>query len=224
MSLNKNDFNRAFREVIALEFKDIPTDESQINYTFSTSFEKKMNKLIAAEKRKIWTLVNTIPKRIALIAVIAALLFTTACSVSAIREPIVNFFVELHDTFVHYVFEGDKSDTIATEYHPTELPNGFTQTNRNSSPSAIDTVYENSSGDVLVISQTITNGVDMFADTEKSELKTITISGNEVHLHSRAELMQARWIQDTYLMTITYYGKVNEAQIIKIIGSIKPNQ
>ena len=67
MQLDRNRLNEAFREAAADEFKDIPADEAQIALEFSPSFEKRMDKLIALEKKKTWELVNTSAKRTALV-------------------------------------------------------------------------------------------------------------------------------------------------------------
>lgn len=221
MPLNKERFNEAFREALSCEFKDIPRDEEQIDYTFSPSFEKRMNKLIAAEKKPTWKFINTARKRAVLIAAIIVMLMTAAFSVSAIREPIVKFFVELHETFAHYVMDGDKRDAITTEYQITKLPDGFVQTDKKENPTRIMTTYENSVGDILELLQTITKGVDMFVDTENSEEKIITVLDREIHVYTRPGFVQAIWVQGTSLMTLTHYGEMDTAEIVEIIQSIK---
>lgn len=101
MSMTKAELKNAFREAAAYEFRDIPHDESLIQYEFSAEFEKKMSKLINRQKKKTWHWVNTAPKRIALIAAVAIMLFTTACSVPEIREPVVKFFSEVYVNMYH---------------------------------------------------------------------------------------------------------------------------
>lgn len=221
MSLNKERFDEAFREALSYEYQDIPHDEAQIDYTFSSSFEKRMNKLIVSEKKPTWKFVNTARKRAVLIAAIIIMLMTAALSVSAIREPIVNFFVELHETFAHYVMDGDKSDTITTKYQITKLPDGFVQTDKKENPTRIMTTYENASGDVLELLQGITEGVDMFVDTENSEEKIITVSDREVRIYTRPGFVQAIWAQGTSIMTVTHYGDMNTDEIVEIIQSIE---
>ena len=45
MPNDKEILDQAFRDAMAAEFKDIPTDDSQIDYTFSDRFESQMSGL-----------------------------------------------------------------------------------------------------------------------------------------------------------------------------------
>lgn len=130
MAMSRSDFNNALREAVSSEFTDIPTDESSINYTFSERFIKKMDKLIRSQKKVYYNFINTVSKRVAIIFLVVVTLFTTACSVKAIREPIVNFIKQVYEAFTHYSFEGETTDKITREYFIDEIPKGFEQTNK----------------------------------------------------------------------------------------------
>lgn len=102
MSMTKAEFKKAFREAASYEFRGVPRDDSQIQYKFSAEFEQKIAKLIQKEKSFFWHFVNTASKRAAVIILVFVILFTTACSVKAIREPIVRFLIEVYETFNSY--------------------------------------------------------------------------------------------------------------------------
>ena len=51
MSISREEFKAAFREVVSSEFAHIPTDESSIDFTFSEKFNKKMEKLIKSQRK-----------------------------------------------------------------------------------------------------------------------------------------------------------------------------
>ena len=63
MSMSREEFKAAFREVISSEFAHIPTDESSIDFTFSEKFIKRMNKLIRAQRKSYYKFINTAATR-----------------------------------------------------------------------------------------------------------------------------------------------------------------
>ena len=58
MGMSKDDFKRAFREVVSSEFANIPLDENNIDITFSEKFNKKMEKLIKSQRKSYYILIN----------------------------------------------------------------------------------------------------------------------------------------------------------------------
>lgn len=222
MAMTKAELKNAFREAAAYEFRDIPHDESLIQYEFTAEFEKKMNKLIAKQKKKTWHWVNTAPKRIALLAAVAVMLFTTACSVPEIREPVVEFVTEVYETFTEYFFEGDSTEdvNISKKYQLTSLPSGFEEIDTFENDSFVSTTYENENGDIICFSQSASES-SLFVDVEKGENKILNVSGYEVHLYSRQGAIQAIWIHDTYWFELICYGDYMDQDIIDMIESVE---
>lgn len=221
MSMTKAELKNAFREAASYEFREIPRDDSQIQHEFSPEFEWKIEKLIRKEKKLLWHFVNTASKRVAVIAAVFVMLLTTACSVEAIREPIVRFLIEVYESFTEYTFEGQKSDTITKEYLMSTVPEGFTQTDYFKDDAGITTTYENEHGDMIRFSQTITNETDLSIDGEYAKTEIVDVSGREVHLYLRDGISVAFWIEDTYLLKIVCHGDFSEQSIINIIETIK---
>lgn len=156
MPISKAEFKSAFREVVSLEFSHIPQDENSINYIFSEQFNKRMQKLIKSQKKLYWNFVNTAAKRAAVIFVAIITIFTAAFSVKAIREPILKFIEQVYETFIHYSYDGETTDTITKEYVITQLPEGFKQTNKIKNDDFILTEYTNQMGDVIEFKQMTT--------------------------------------------------------------------
>lgn len=221
MSMTKAELKNAFREAASYEFREIPRDDSLIQHEFSPEFERKIAKLIQKEKEFFWHFVNTASKRVAVIAAVLVMLLTTACSVEAIREPIVRFLIEVYETFTEYTFEGEKSETITKEYQMSTVPEGFTQTDYFKEDAVIITTYENSDGDMIRFSQSITTDTNLFIDNESSVTKIIDVSGREVHLYIQDGLTSAIWLEDTYLFKVFCHGDFSEQSVIDIIETIK---
>lgn len=220
MSMTKAELKKAFREAASYEFRDVPRDDSLIQHEFSPEFERKIEKLIRKEKTFFWHFVNTASKRVAVIAVVLVMLFTTACSVEAIREPIVRFLIEVYESFTEYTFEGEKSDTITKEYKMSIIPEGFTQTDYTEDDTGITTTYENDQGDMIRFAQLVTNDTNLSIDAEKGETTIVDISGREVYLYQMDNLIYAMWIEETNLLEIVCRGTFTEENVIDIIENI----
>lgn len=221
MAISSNEFNKAFREVISTEFSHISTDESSIDFIFSKKFEQKMKKLIAKQKKTYWQFVNTAMKRVAVASMAFIIIFTMTFSVKAIREPIVDFFIEVYETFTRYLFAGDTTDTITYEYKITNLPEGFTQTTTVKDDNLIMTVYENSNGDSIELSQSTTQDAQFTLDTEIGDVDTKIIAGNHVDIYTIDNLTQAMWVEDEYFFILTYVGESDLNTMQLIIESIE---
>lgn len=221
MSMTNSELKKAFREAAAYEFKDIPQREDEINFVFSETFLKKMEKLISSEKKKIWHLTNTSLKRVIAIVAIISLLLASTMSVTAIRKPVVHFFTEIYETFSQYFFEGDTTEEIITEFKIQPLPKEFYQISCDRSTTGIVTKYQSTSEEMMILSQTVTEDTMLVLDAEKGDTVITNILNRETHLYQQKGFIQAIWIQDTYLMKLTYYGEtLSENDIIHIIEYI----
>lgn len=69
MSMSREEFKAAFREVVSSEFAQIPTDEDSIDFTFSEKFMKRMDKLIKSQRKPYWNFISTVSRRAAVIIV-----------------------------------------------------------------------------------------------------------------------------------------------------------
>ena len=221
MAMSRSDFNNALREAVSSEFTDIPTDESSINYTISERFIKKMDKLIRSQKKVYYNFINTVSKRVAIICLVVVTLFTTACSVKAIREPIVNFITEVYETFTRYFFDGDTVESVTKQYSIELLPESFEQTNVTENDISVTKTYENSLGERIIFSQTITEDTEYKMDAEHGNVQKLLVNNIEVHIIMTDDIAQAIWIQDEYLLKITYLGKTDQETIVSMIESVK---
>lgn len=220
MAMTKAELKNAFREAAAYEFRDIPHDDSQAPHEFSAEFERKIAKLIQKEKSFFWHFVNTASKRVAVIILVFVMLFTTACSVKAIREPIVRFITEVYETFTEYFFDGEKTSVITEKYQISAIPTGFSEESVFETDTVITVVYQNAQNNTIHFTQSITDGTTIYLDSEKGDRKTIAVSEYEVHLYLQKGVIFAMWIHDGYYFEIVWYGNFSEADMIGLIQSV----
>lgn len=221
MSMSKTEFKNAFREVVSSEFAHIPTDENSIDFTFSEHFNKRMEKLIRSQKKVYYNFINTVYKRVAIICIVLLTMLTTACSVKAIREPIVNFFTEVYESFTRYFFEGDTVDVLTKEYSIRELPDGFIQTSKTHNDVFIITEYQNMRGDIIELTQSITKHTEHTIDNEKAKVYTEILGNLEVKIYDAYDTKQARWIIDGYSFNLICYGDISIETIKQLIENIE---
>ena len=228
MSMTRSEFNETFRSVISEEFADIPP-ESEIQYEFSKEFLDKMQKLINGTEddthkaqKKQWSSVAI--KRIVALAAALIVLFAGIMSVGAVREPVVNFIFKTYEGFKRVLFSGDSLTEIDHVYAFAEVPEGFVETQRISNKEMNLVRYENGeTGAVIVISQSITTDYSFSLDSENGEIKTFDTNGKEVKIYCAESqtLYSAFWIEDTYIMELTYSGETDTDELLRLINTIK---
>ena len=221
MAMSKTDFKNAFREAVSSEFAHIPTDENSIDFTFSERFNKRMARLIKSQKKVYYNFINTAYKRVAIICIVLLTMLTTACSVKAIREPIVNFIKQVYESFTHYSYDGDTTEKITKEY-TIILPDDFEKTNETKNKSLISVEYTNSLGDIIEFSQMTTEySTGYFVDNENGDIKTETFKGIEIQFKERYETKSAIWTQNGYVFVIDCYGNISYDTIKQMIDSLE---
>ena len=228
MSMTRSEFNETFRSVISEEFADIPP-ESEIQYEFSKEFLDKMQKLINGTEddthkaqKKQWSSVAI--KKIVALAAALIVLFAGIMSVGAVREPVVNFIFKTYEGFKRVLFSGDSLTEIDHVYAFAEVPEGFVETQRISNKEMNLVRYENGeTGAVIVISQSITTDYSFSLDSENGEIKTFDTNGKEVKIYCAESqtLYSAFWVEDTYIMELTYSGETDTDELLRLINTIK---
>lgn len=224
MAITESEFDRAFREVIASEFKDIPLNEDEIDYTFSPKFEKSMNKLIRSEKKTYWYFVNTTYKKAIIAAVIITLLLASTLSVSAVRKSIANFIIEIYESFVSFDVDGAKTNEILYEYEFSSIPNGFIEIDDLRTPAAIKHEYTNADGEVIEITQSVTDGLKLTIDNEHGALSEITVKNFKVYVyvHESGKFTSAQWVtEDGYTLILSYEGEIDIDTMIDLIENVE---
>ena len=220
MSMSREEFKAAFREVISSEFAQIPTDEDSIDFTFSEKFIKRMDKLIRAQRKSYYKFINTAAKRAAVIFAAIITLFTASLSVKAIREPVVRFIKQVYETFIHYTFEGEIQPKIKKEFFIKTLPDGFIQHDKIESDLAITTIYVNDNNTIKFTQQS-TNNANHFFDNESGTLTKVTISGINVDIYESENIKHAVWTDEGYFFKLTCIGEINIDSVTMMIESIQ---
>lgn len=223
MSMTRSEFNMAFSTVIAEEFADVP-DESEIEVEFSDEFNRKMQELIDSiganngqqPKNDRKSRLNI--KGLIALAATLALLLAGLVSVNATGNPIVNFIVKTYEDFKEILFAGDGAAEIDHVYAFTEVPEGFTETERVLNDDMSFVRYENSEiGAVIELRQSVTNDASFALDSEKSSTKAlVTVCCSET-----SKLCEVFWIEGECRMKLICSGVTNCTDLIDMLDELE---
>ena len=205
----------------------LPADEEMEPYEFSSAFKKKMMKLTKAQKKPYYMFVNTAGKRVAVIIVAVLIaLSTTVFSVKALREPLVNFFIDVHESFSRVIFQNDNPAVpaltkIEEYFTPHYIPEGYLLNKKEEFDTVASYEYKNENGNDLAFSQAILNGSRMTIDTEDSFTENITINETTGIFFSNKGYDNIIWNDGVYIYYISGISELGRDELIRIAESVK---
>ena len=213
-------------DVIAREqAATLPTAEESRHITFSPEFEEKMQKLIKKEAKPYYYLINTVGKRVACI-IIAALIALTSITfgVKAIREAVIDFFVETFEKFSIVGFKDEdiqsSLDCIETYYAPTYIPEGYELKTDNRMVTYRRLRYVSSEG-YIEFNQDIIQSVSIYIDAEETETNKVFVSGYKGLYSNKNGVISLYWNDYNYSYFIQTESNLAIEEIIKMAESIK---
>ena len=74
-----------------------------------------MEKLLAKQRKPYWQYVNTAGKRAVACILVFIMIFASSMSISAFREPVVEFFVNVYERFVEIFCREDDAEKSKRE-------------------------------------------------------------------------------------------------------------
>ena len=188
--------------------------------TYQYSKQASVNSKLSIFKR-----LNTTSKRIAAAVVAVMVLFSSAMSVEAIREPFIEMIKTFFSDHVELSFNGNKKYTIEEIYGFSVIPDDFELTLAITNGIAVFRDYENSEGHIISFSQMTTgNDTTVDVDNEHTTCETILINGVEVYVawsNRDDDIVAAFWGADGYSFNLTYIGKIESDSLIDLIGRIQ---
>lgn len=200
----------------------LPTDEELKDIKFSKTFENKMEKLIRAQKKSYFYLINTVGKRVAVI-ILAIMISLTATTfgVKAIRESVIKFITETFEKFTAVSVEDNESDTQVefVKTAPQYIPEGYTKDTEIDSSGLYRILYYNRDKNSIDYIQKISFGAINNVNTEDVEYENISISSLKGIKYINNGINTVVFADETYMYTV--YGKVPFDELIKMAESIK---
>ena len=191
-------------------------------HSFSTRFEKRMNRLIQRERRPLWRYTNTFGKRLALTALLIVIFLAGLFSVSVkAREAAVQMIHRISSGHIDYRFQGTKSKPIEEDISFSSVPEGFEEIEYNKSPSDVCYRFQDSAGNIIELKQVA--GEALGIDTEHHILKQVSVAGSSVDLYlcTIEQSMIAVWSIDRYIIILHIWGDYTEEQVLSWIPLVE---
>ena len=187
MNFNSNNkglgvLKEAFQEIDKWEYENLHLEALE-EVIPSPAYIKRMERLMKWQKRSCWKYVNTVGKRIAMIAVVIALAFGLSMSVSAVREPVVKFFVHIYERFVEFFYDDDvvtkAPSTIETIYTLGYVPEGYELESCEIGKTMVVFIWTNGAGEQVVFSQGLLCEYSLM-DNENSDYELLYVNDMSV--------------------------------------------
>ena len=204
MAMTKKAFKEAFHDAMALEFAEVPMCESELEYTFSEEFTRKMDNLIAMQEDGVWRLLGMVRRHIAVIAIIILGAFVTSCGVTEVVKYLhYDIYVEVKNEFL----ENGGALNLDAEFHKlTYIPQNFEEMMISKMDTNIIVEYKNEKGHKISFLQDKAGDCYSIITEELVTNETVTLDGNTVVLFENTQLIGAMWIEDGIYMEILYFG------------------
>ena len=226
--MNSPQFKRALFDVHNRECERFAAEMEPV--VFSPRLERKMARLLRAQRKPYYPLMNTGFKKVVLAAVLTIILMTTTVfGVSALREPVIRFIIEVYEKF-SLVFvqpppqEEEKSFPALLEvyYAPAWLPEGYQEDVEQMVDAVVlyeRTYLDESENEIRFKQYTMIATVSRI-DTEGVQTKQVALNGHEGLFFSNKGIQQLLWNDGQYYFTML--GPVTEAEMLRMAESIRP--
>lgn len=201
---------------------NLPNKDELKTITFSQTFETKMKKLLATQKKSYYYMINTVGKRIAII--ITALLITltaTTFGVKAIRETVIEFITETFEKFTRISITNNEdipAVIVFQKIQPQYIPDGFAIMIENDFEDSCRILYRNSDNIPISYSQQSNYDSNFTTDTEGSNFEIIYINSLKGIMYNNKEFNKIVFGNEKYFFTLD--GKIPMEELLKMAESI----
>ena len=197
--------------------KDVERENTEALDSFIEKEEKK-------QKTLIYKATKTLPRRIAVAFAAVLITFCMLMSVSAIRTPVVNFFVKTYEEFTHFIGvpSGETvPETIETVYIPKYMEeNGYIEIDKINGVlnSTIFWIYN----DLMIDFSQYVIGTNTALDTEGAVYGTKYLNDIPLFFVLKNNMYTVSWTQHGYVYELGCPESLGWQEIEKIISSIEP--
>ncbi|MBR1664345.1 MAG: DUF4367 domain-containing protein [Ruminococcus sp.] len=214
--------NDVFEKEVDTELEKITINDGHL---FSESYKKKMDKLINQRSKPYYNMISTAGRRAACIAAAIIILSASALSVSAVREAFFGFITKIFGDHTEISVDKNNSDSypasIEKEYYISELPSGFTQTERLIDNHSLFVSYSNNDKYIFFEQYTIDSYIQDI-DNEQTGYETIYDDYGSIYKVMYSEVDDSYtiiWNNNEYAFTIL--SNLNKEDVLDLCSSTK---
>lgn len=220
----------ALIKVKSYDVSSIP-DNSEIDHTFSSKFEKKMDKLISSfdkKEKSVSFFRNALTKAAVIILTLCIGAFSLIMISPQARAEFKNAVMEFYETHIKFYFiSGDETSGDFINYENITagyIPQGFTLKEKYDEYEAVGYRYENEEENLTYdIYISLNDGLAVHTDKDKNNVENINVSGRDAYLITGENdgNPYSTLIITGNEITVTVYGQLDREEIIMVGESVK---
>lgn len=219
--MNNEILKDAFRQAIDQKYGFLNNDEEIV---FSDGFSRKMEKLIKIQSGSTWHMFNSVGKKIAIIIIGIIIAITGSLSVKAIRDDVIGLIKEIYEKYISMYFDGKTSLIIEDEYYISYVPSDYELLTKEKNDAQVLFEYSNPNGDIISMTQTISDGTIIKNDNEHLTNSTIMINDKMIQIATGRDYIVAVWAEKSYVIRIEFFGEISLKEAEKVISSVKEGE
>lgn len=190
----------------------------------SEKFEKRMERLIKSRNNYFYTATKTRFRKALTVAAVAAVLVTSALSVTAIRETILGFFVSRGSEVdvIEYNTENAKDypKTIEKLFELKNIPEGYALEDETSDEISSELYFVKDDEHYLDFQQFTKDSYSSVSDGEFSAPEKIKDGAQQFIIRTSGKMIMLVWEKDGYVFEMT--GFLGKNEMLKIAQSAQP--
>lgn len=225
---NEEMIKTALFEVYSKQSEEILSSRApEWNYTAKYHFTKKLEKLINRQKHSYWKFINTTGKRVAIIFLALIISFSSAMTVPAFREPVIEFVVKTYEKFTAYFASNESLNTVnvpqmITEYYtPTYVPEGFVESELTFNDVYCFGLWENSDANQEILFTQNLTALQSNLNTEDTTISKFIFGDKEIFTYTKNNVTSYLWTDGIYSFNLDVPSDLPQNEILKIINGIK---
>ena len=209
----------AFRAVNAEEWEGA---ELSSDLTHSAEYERKMEALLREQKHPYLRLFNTVGKRVAVFVMAILLGFASTMSISAVRKPVVNFFIKAHENFLELFYEPEEEERIPEKieeiYTLGVLPDESEWLTRFIGEKDVTTTWRNDDVNLTLVQTTL--DARLFVNETMERIVKIWLDEKEITVIQKFGVTIYIWNTDEYAFHLVAKGDLTQEEMAQMVGSL----
>lgn len=195
------------------------------NVEISEEFENNIHKLAKKRKTFIWQATKTVPRKIAVVFIAAIITFCMLMSISAIRIPVINFFVNMYEEFIHISVDKEENafvhDSIESVALPEYMIDGYSLDDSQNYGKDAETYWINSYGDIIILYQGILDSeFQVTIDNKNIDYQKEEVNGLIIYFTVENQYYQILWAKNGYIFSLSCAESIPFNDIKQMIISI----
>lgn len=202
-----------------------PQKEQVPEHRFSERFERRMKKLLRAQRRSSQAnrVIRRMRQAVAVLLIALVVTFSAAMTVNAFRERVIEVVVYAFNELTDYRFTShETANTLFAEAEIGYVPHGMTKTHEEIMGDYAYVLYENGDGDFFELTKEQVLSGDSYQvilDTELSEYIEFDLHGNPAYGNEKNGNSTILWYDESCVYTL--FSNLSLEELKEIASSIE---